>query len=92
MIVFGDENGFGIGSAVAVGVDGFTKPDVVVIVGVFDDLNSVPSLCCGIVFLFGDFRQTISIVPLVQFALGGSGVGFGRPISFCVVGVSIIVV
>ena len=69
MVVFGDENGFGIGCAVAVSIDGFTNPDVVVIVGVFDDLNSVPDFFHRIPFLFGDFRQTVSIVPLVEYCL-----------------------
>ncbi len=33
LVVFGNENRLGIGCAVAIGIEGFTNPDVVVIVG-----------------------------------------------------------
>ena len=54
LIGFGDENGFGIGGTIAVCVEGLTNPDVVVVVGIFYNLNRGPSGGCRIVGLFRD--------------------------------------
>ena len=47
LVVFGDKNGFIV-------ADDFANPDVIVIVGVFDDLDGCPFLCFGVVLLLGD--------------------------------------
>jgi len=52
LVVFGNEDGFTVGCAVTVGIKGFTNPDVVVVVGVFHDLNIFPRTSFRVVGLF----------------------------------------
>ena len=66
LVVFGNEDGFTVGCAVTVGIKGFTNPDVVVVVGVFYDLNGRPFLRFGVKFLFCDRGQAVAIVPAVR--------------------------
>ena len=54
LVVFGNEDGFTVGCAVTVGIKGFTNPDVVVVVRVFDGLGGRPFLRFGIKFLLSD--------------------------------------
>ncbi len=58
LVIFGDEDGF-------IGADYLTDPDVVVVIGVFHDLNRGPSGGCGIVSLFCDCGQAVAVVPRV---------------------------
>ena len=69
LVVFRDEYGFGI-------ADYLTDPDVVVIVGVFNDLNGFPSLRFRFENLLGYLREAVAVVPRVQFTLRTGGVGF----------------
>ena len=78
LVVFGDEDGF-------VGTVDFTNPDVVVVVGVFYDLNIFPRTSFGIVGLLSDGSQAVAVVPSVKFTVGG--VGFGNTVAFVIVGV-----
>ena len=86
LVVLGDEDGFGVGSGVTVGVEGFANPDVVVIVGVFDGLGGRPRGGGYVVSLLCDFGEAVAVVPFVQLAVGG--IGFGNAITFVVVRVS----
>ena len=54
LIGFGDEDRFRIYGSIAICIDSFTDPDVVVIVGIFNDLDRGPSGGCRIVGLFRD--------------------------------------
>ena len=76
LVVFGDEYR-------GVITHGFTDPDVVVIVGVFDCLNCHPFLFSRIPFLLRDGGQTVAVVPRVQFAV--RGIGFADTVALCVV-------
>jgi len=67
LVVFGDEDGFFI-------PDNLANPNVVVVVGVLDGLSGRPRFGFRVIGLLRDFRQTISIVPFVQLAVGGISV------------------
>ena len=86
LVVFGNEDGFTVGCAVAIRIQNFANPNVVVIVGVFYDLNGRPFLRFGVKFLLSDGGEAISIIPFVQLAV--RGVGFGNTVAFVVVRVS----
>ena len=75
LVVFWDENRLGVGGAVAVGIQNLTNPNVVVVVSVFDGLGGCPRFGGGIPFLLGNFRETVAVVPSVEFAVGGIGFG-----------------
>ena len=67
LVVFGNENCLFV-------ADNLTNPDVVVVVSVFDGLGGCPRFGFRVIGLLRDFRQTISIVPFVQLAVGGISV------------------
>jgi len=73
LVVFGDEDCLFV-------ADNLANPDVVVVVGVFYDLNGRPFLRFGVKFLLSDGGETIAVVPFVQLAVGG--VGFGNAVAF----------
>jgi len=59
LVVFGDEDCLFV-------ADNLANPDVVVVVGVFYDLNGRPFLRFGVKFLFCDRGQAVAIVPAVR--------------------------
>jgi len=67
LVVFGNED-------CLVGTVDFTNPNVVVIVGVFYDLNGRPFLRFGVKFLLSDGSQAVPVVPRVEFAVRGTSV------------------
>ena len=66
LVVFWNEDGFTVGCAVTIGIQNLANPDVVVVVGVFYDLNGRPFLRFGVKFLFCDRGQAVAIVPAVR--------------------------
>ena len=74
LVVFGNEDGFTVGCAVTVGIEGFTNPNVVVVVGVFDGLSGFPRASFDVKFLLRDGSQAVAVVPFVQLAVRGVSV------------------
>ena len=68
---------------------GLADPNIIIIVGVFHDLSSLPVLLDRIPFLLRDGGQAIAVIPRVEFAFRAGGVGFGGSIAFGIVGVSV---
>jgi len=81
LVVFWDENRFVV-------AHDLTNPDIIVVIGIFDDLSGFPRLGFSIERLLRDFCEAIPVIPFVKFAV--SGIGFGNPVSFGVVRVSIV--
>ena len=52
LVVFRDENVLGVCDSITVCIEGFTDPDIILIVSVFDDLNRGPFISQCIVGLF----------------------------------------
>jgi len=76
LVVFGDEDCLFV-------ADNLANPDVVVVVGVFYDLNGRPFLRFGVKFLLSDGSQAVAVVPSVEFAVGG--ILLGNAVAFVVV-------
>ena len=83
LVVFGNEDGFTVGCAVTVGIEGFTNPNVVVIVGVFDGLGGYPRFGCRIIGLLSDGGEAVAVVPSVEFTV--RGILLGNAVAFVVV-------
>ena len=81
LVIFRNEDGFGI-------ADYLADPDVVVVVGIFDNLDGFPRLGFSVKGLLGYLRQAVTVIPGVEFAV--CGIGFADTVTFGIIRISVV--